>query len=52
MDWEWDNYLSKEVPKEYMDELQGMQDAGALIGQPDLGKQASRYSRKVMIIET
>jgi hypothetical protein len=43
LDWQWDNYLSKEVPKEYMDEIQGMTDGGIKARvKGNVGKTAAR----------
>lgn len=44
LDWQWDDYLSKQVPQEYMDELDGLKAGGVANGQvyPDLSKVTSR----------
>lgn len=42
LDWQWDEYLSKDAPQEYMDELSGVQDGGLSIGVADVGKMCSR----------
>ena len=41
LDGQWNNYMSKDVPKMYMDELQGMSDASKVLS-ADVGKIASR----------
>ncbi len=42
LDWQWDEYLSKDAPQEYMDELSGIQDGALSIGVADVGKMCSR----------
>lgn len=43
LDWQWRDYLSKQVPQDYIDELRGMTDGGFASGQTeDVGLYASR----------
>mmetsp|Transcript_30109 Transcript_30109/g.50348 ORF Transcript_30109/g.50348 Transcript_30109/m.50348 type:complete len:507 (-) Transcript_30109:12-1532(-) len=43
LDWQWDKYLSKEVPDLYMEEMEGMTQAGRKVhASEDIGRIASR----------
>ena len=42
LDWQWDSYLSKQVPQEYMDELSGIEDGANDVGVANVGKFSSR----------
>mmetsp|Transcript_16337 Transcript_16337/g.27334 ORF Transcript_16337/g.27334 Transcript_16337/m.27334 type:complete len:509 (-) Transcript_16337:406-1932(-) len=43
LDWQWDNYLSVQVPEEYFEELRGLTAGGHAAGcSEDVGKIASR----------
>lgn len=43
MDWQWNSFLSKDVPQEYMDELKGATDGGKAAGvSGDVGVALSR----------
>lgn len=43
LDWQWDDYLSKQLPQEYLDELKGLTAGGLSIGlKHDVGRLASR----------
>lgn len=43
MDWQWNSYLSKQVPQTYMDEIQGLTDGGVAAGLAgDVGVALSR----------
>jgi len=45
LDWQWDNYLSKEVPAEYLDEIKGLTAGGkAARVKGDVGLTASRVT--------
>ena len=43
LDWQWSDYLCKQVPQEYMDELDGLRAGGEEVGVSDLDKMTSRY---------
>ena len=43
MDWQWDSYLSQELPEEYLDELKGLTEGGIAAGvDGDVGVALSR----------
>lgn len=43
LDWQWDNYLSIQVPEEYFEEMRGLTAGGDAVGSRDnIGKIASR----------
>lgn len=43
LDWQWDDYLSKQVPEEYIEELKGLTAGGFSIGiKHEVGRLASR----------
>lgn len=43
LDWQWDNYLSKQVPAEYLDEIKGLTEGGRKAGvKGDVGRTATR----------
>lgn len=43
LDWQWDDYLSKQVPQDYMDEISGLTAGGRAAGiKHDLGKYSTR----------
>mmetsp|Transcript_19427 Transcript_19427/g.27920 ORF Transcript_19427/g.27920 Transcript_19427/m.27920 type:complete len:498 (+) Transcript_19427:40-1533(+) len=42
LDWQWSDYLCKQVPQEYMDELDGLRAGGEEVGVSDLDKMTSR----------
>jgi hypothetical protein len=44
LDWQWDDYLSKQVPQDYMDEISGLTAGGRAAGElkHDLGKLSTR----------
>jgi hypothetical protein len=42
LDWQWADYLSQQVPQEYLDELRGLKEGGESIGVPDLDLKSSR----------
>jgi len=42
LDWQWDTYLSAELPQEYKEEIAGIAAGGASIGVQDLDKYFSR----------
>jgi len=43
LDWQWKDFLSKETPQEFMEEIQGIGDGGRAAGVPDLDKIVSRF---------
>lgn len=42
LDWQWRDFLSKELPQDYMEELRGLGDGGATVGAPKAGAMAQR----------
>eukprot|EP01133_Synstelium_polycarpum_P017413 gene17413-20778_t len=42
LDWQWAEFLSKQMPQEYLDEIRGFNDGASSIGLPDLGFIMSR----------
>jgi hypothetical protein len=42
LDWQWNEYLSKDVPEQYMDELRGLTDGGIASDAGDVGILSSR----------
>lgn len=36
MDWQYSSYLSTGLPQDFVEEMQGVKDAAAALGQPDL----------------
>jgi hypothetical protein len=42
LDWQWDDYLSKQVPQEYVDEFAGLRAGGLAKDIQDLDKMATR----------
>jgi hypothetical protein len=45
LDWQWDNYMSVQVPNEFMEEIRGMTAGGRAVGATnDIGRIASRIT--------
>eukprot|EP00050_Salpingoeca_kvevrii_P017702 m.67473 g.67473 ORF g.67473 m.67473 type:complete len:503 (-) comp7682_c0_seq2:947-2455(-) len=42
LDWQWRDFLSAQVPSEYLEELQGLQAGGAAAGVHNVGKMIER----------
>ena len=42
LDWQWDSYLSKQVPPDFMEEIEGIAQGGAARGVADAGKIVTR----------
>eukprot|EP01028_Stygiella_incarcerata_P006231 TRINITY_DN2551_c0_g1_i2.p1 TRINITY_DN2551_c0_g1~~TRINITY_DN2551_c0_g1_i2.p1 ORF type:complete len:515 (+),score=117.18 TRINITY_DN2551_c0_g1_i2:142-1686(+) len=42
LDWQWDTFLSKQIPGEFVDELRGFEMAGKETGIPDLHRYVAR----------
>eukprot|EP00118_Oscarella_pearsei_P024914 m.307108 g.307108 ORF g.307108 m.307108 type:complete len:499 (+) comp41908_c0_seq1:30-1526(+) len=42
LDWQWDNYLSIQVPEEFKEELDGVRDGGSAAHCPNCGRHVTR----------
>ena len=49
LDWQWTDYLSKDVSADLMEELEGLKAGGVAVGQavPNLSLVSSRYTREL-----
>ena len=43
LQWQWNDYLSVEVPEEYLEEIRGLEDGGASIGIKGVGAMITKY---------